>query len=65
MLVTTLQCIGRVFRSPNSDPLVILADYRFNSFRDALDEHLVLQEVDTLSEFRKIILRYKSRKREL
>ncbi len=65
MLVTTLQCIGRVFRSPDSNPLVILADYRFSLFKDSLNEYLELEEVNSLSDFRKIILRYKSMKTKL
>jgi len=61
MLVATLQCIGRALRSPESKPLIILADYRFYSFKKFLNEYLDLYRIDSLIDFKKIILEYKSK----
>jgi DNA excision repair protein ERCC-2 len=40
MLITTLQCVGRAWRSPEKIPRVILADWRYSKYRDTLSEYL-------------------------
>ncbi|MCC6050084.1 MAG: hypothetical protein LM580_05225 [Thermofilum sp.] len=40
MLVATLQCLGRAWRSPEKVPYVILADWRYKKYEDALSEYL-------------------------
>ncbi|RLE70941.1 MAG: hypothetical protein DRJ43_00870 [Thermoprotei archaeon] len=43
MLVTTLQCIGRVVRSPDANPVVVLADDRYSKYRKELEGYLELE----------------------
>jgi hypothetical protein len=45
MLNTTLQCIGRATRSPEDNPLVILADYRFEKYADELSKYFEFIEL--------------------
>jgi DNA excision repair protein ERCC-2 len=40
MLITTLQCLGRAWRSPEKMPRVILADWRYKKYEDALNDYL-------------------------
>ena len=34
MLVATLQCVGRAWRDPSKPPLVVLADSRYEKYRE-------------------------------
>ena len=40
MLITTLQCLGRAWRTPEKVPEVILADWRYKKYEDSLSEYL-------------------------
>jgi DNA excision repair protein ERCC-2 len=40
MIIATLQCLGRAWRSPEKVPYVILADWRYKKYEDALSEYL-------------------------
>ncbi|RLG70467.1 MAG: hypothetical protein DRO04_01880 [Candidatus Iainarchaeum archaeon] len=53
MLITTLQCIGRVTRNPTDEPLIILADSRYRRFKQ-LEKHLELEEIDKLDKIIKL-----------
>ena len=55
MLITTLQCIGRATRTPGSNPLILLADYRFKRYEKQLEEYLELNEIRSLEDVRKEI----------
>ncbi|HDJ89960.1 MAG TPA: hypothetical protein ENG40_04630 [Thermoprotei archaeon] len=41
MLITTLQCIGRAKRSPKQKPNIVLADQRFQKYKDHLSPYLL------------------------
>ncbi|OYT32182.1 MAG: hypothetical protein B6U94_00740 [Thermofilum sp. ex4484_79] len=59
MLTTTLQCIGRAARTPDSNPLIILADYRFNRFQEALKDYLDLNSVESLAQLKNILRKHR------
>jgi DNA excision repair protein ERCC-2 len=40
MLIATLQCVGRAWRTPDKTPQVVLADWRYEKYKDALSEYL-------------------------
>jgi DNA excision repair protein ERCC-2 len=40
MIITTLQCLGRAWRTPDKTPQVVLADWRYEKYKDALSEYL-------------------------
>ena len=40
MLVATLQCIGRAWRTPERTPYVVLADWRYGRYKSALEDYL-------------------------
>jgi len=44
MLNTTLQCVGRATRKPEDNPVVYLADYRFERFEDELSKYFEFAE---------------------
>ncbi|RLE78206.1 MAG: hypothetical protein DRJ44_00305 [Thermoprotei archaeon] len=53
MLITTLQCIGRITRDIQTKPVVILADYRYQYFERFLSPYLNLIYLKDLDELRK------------
>jgi DNA excision repair protein ERCC-2 len=55
MLITTVQNIGRALRSPSDEPLIILADERYQKHRESLGEYFELIEVNDLQELDKLI----------
>jgi len=55
MLITTLQCIGRATRTPEAKPLILLADSRYERYRDELSKYLELEEMDSIEKLEKVI----------
>jgi len=54
MLLTTIQCIGRTIRDPSSNPLIILADYRFKK-QKALEKFFEIELAKDLRHLENII----------
>jgi len=48
MVITTLQCIGRATRSPKDNPVIILADYRFEKYEEFFYPYLALKPLKSL-----------------
>jgi DNA excision repair protein ERCC-2 len=44
MLTVTLQCVGRAWRDPSKPPLVVLADSRYEKYRDELANYFEIVE---------------------
>jgi len=58
MLITTLQCVGRVTRNPDSKPVIILADYRYQYFEKSLSPFLEVTYVKDLYDLKKKIEKF-------
>lgn|GEM_PF-630683 len=57
MLLTTIQCIGRVTRDPSSNPLIVLADHRFKR-QNALEKFFEIVEVKDLKHTETLIKKW-------
>lgn len=55
MLSTTLQCIGRATRSEADDPLIILADSRYERYTGELSKYFVVEALESSEELVEII----------
>jgi len=59
-MITTIQNIGRALRSPDANPLIVLADQRYDKFTSTFSEYFDLREVNDLQELDKAIKDWKS-----
>ena len=61
MSIVTLQNIGRAVRSPEHEPLILLADERFMRHRELFEEYLELQPLESREQLVKIVEDFKAR----
>ncbi len=55
MLSTTLQCVGRATRSEEDNPLIVLADNRYQRYIEGLSKYFKVRSIDTLAELVEIM----------